>query len=258
MGRRALATRGRRPLVAGNWKMNGLAADGLALAKDVRTRAQAAPDLTAELLVCPPATLLRAVAEALAGGPVAVGGQDCHARASGAFTGDVSAAMLADAGASHVVVGHSERRQGLGEDDALIRAKAEAVLAAGLTAVVCIGETEAERDAGQTFAVLSTQLEGSLPAAATAANTVVAYEPVWAIGTGRTPTNEQIADAHEHIRNYVSIIRPGEAEGMRILYGGSVKPANAAEILALAGIDGALVGGASLKAEDFWAIAENA
>ena len=142
--------------------------------------------------------------------------------------------MLADAGASHVIVGHSERRQGLGEDDELIRAKAEAVLATGLTAVVCIGETEAERDAGQTFGrPLSTQLEGSLPAAVTAANTVVAYEPVWAIGTGRTPTNEQITDAHEHIRNYVSMIRPGEAEGIRILYGGSVKPANAAEILAL-------------------------
>ena len=166
--------------------------------------------------------------------------------------------MLADAGASQVIVGHSERRHGHGESDALVKSKATAAATAGLGTIICIGETEAERDAGQTFAVLSTQLEGSLPAAASAADTVIAYEPVWAIGTGRTATNEQIAAAHEHIRNYLAMVRPGEAAAMRILYGGSVKPANAAEIMAIDGVDGALVGGASLKAEDFWAIAVGA
>ncbi len=249
-----MATTARRALIAGNWKMNGRAADGLALARAVRAQAEAAPGAGPELLVCPPATLVRAVAEAMAGGPVAVGGQDCHPEESGAFTGDVSAEMLADAGASHVIVGHSERRHGHGEDDALVQAKAAAGLAAGLTVVICIGETEAERDAGQTFAVLSTQVEGSLPPDATAANTVIAYEPVWAIGTGRTPTVAEVDEAHTHIRVYLGTL-VSNAAAFRLLYGGSLKPANAAELLAVKDVDGGLIGGASLKAEDFLAIA---
>ena len=179
---------------------------------------------------------------------------DCHTQAAGAFTGDISAAMLADAGASHVILGHSERRHGHGEDSALVRAKALAARGAGLVAVICIGETEAERDAGQTLSVLSEQVEGSLPEGADAENTVVAYEPVWAIGTGRTPTIGQVAEAHLHIRERI-VACTGNA-AMRVLYGGSVKPDNAAELLGVADVDGALVGGASLKADDFWAIAQ--
>ncbi|MFQ5970693.1 MAG: triose-phosphate isomerase [Alphaproteobacteria bacterium] len=253
---------GRRPLIAGNWKMNGLAADGLELARAMRERVEAtgAPDL--ELLLCPPATLVRAVSEALAGSGIAVGGQDCHAATGGAHTGDVSASMLADAGASYVILGHSERRQDHGETDALVRAKVIAAHGADLAALVCIGETEAERDGGQTLAVLSTQLEGSLPlvppggsAPFSSVNTVIAYEPVWAIGTGRTPTLEQVEEAHSHIRAYLSVLIRDDARRMRVLYGGSVKPDNAEALLGVADVDGALVGGASLKAQDFWAIA---
>ncbi len=240
-----------RPLVAGNWKMNGRRSDGVALAKAV---AAAAAGIGAELLVCPPATLLAAVGEAIAGSAVALGGQDCHQAASGAYTGDIAAAMLADLGCRYVILGHSERRAGHGESDALVRAKAEAALAAGLIPIVCIGETEAERDRGEAFQVVARQLAGSLPDRATAATTVIAYEPVWAIGSGKTPTLANIAGLHGHLRAELAR-RFADAAGFRLLYGGSVKPANAREILATANVNGALVGGASLKAEDFLAIA---
>ena len=236
----------RIPLVAGNWKMNGLRADGIALARDIAARA-AAPH-RCDLLVCPPSTLLAAVGAALAGSGVALGGQDCHAAPSGAFTGSTSAEMLKDAGCSHVIVGHSERRHGLGESDSDVRAKASAAWRAGLVAIVCVGEMQAERKAGRAVAVVSAQLAGSVPEGATADRLVVAYEPVWAIGTGLTPTTADIVEMHAAIRGRIPA-------GARILYGGSVNPRNAAEILALPEVGGALVGGASLKAEDFWAIA---
>ncbi len=244
-----------RKLIAGNWKMNGLKGTGGELARDLAARARAAaPDC--DLLVCPPAQLLFPVGEALAGGPVRLGAQDCHAEPSGAHTGDIAAPMLADAGCSHVIVGHSERRSNHGETDGLVRAKAEAATAAGLTPIVCVGETEEERTAGRALAVIESQIRGSVPEAGGAEVPVVAYEPVWAIGTGRTATSGDIAQAHGHIRALLKSIYGEEAGGtVRILYGGSVKPDNAAEILAVAEVDGALVGGASLKAEDFWAIA---
>jgi triosephosphate isomerase len=235
-------------LVAGNWKMNGLRADGLALARDIAGRAAAAPP-ACELLVCPPAILITAVGKVIAGSGVALGGQNCHAADKGAFTGDVSAEMLKDAGCSYVIVGHSERRQGCGEGDAEVRDKVAAAWRAGLTAILCIGETRAEREAGIALAVVAAQLAGSLPPGATADRLVVAYEPIWAIGTGLTPTLADIAEIHQ-------AIRAGAPEGTRMLYGGSVNPKNAGDILRLADVDGALVGGASLKAEDFWAIAE--
>ncbi|MGE0255519.1 MAG: triose-phosphate isomerase [Alphaproteobacteria bacterium] len=244
----------RRAMIAGNWKMNGLAADGLALVREIDRRARATPP-GCDVVVCPPATLLRAVSGVAAGGPVATGGQDCHNEPKGAFTGEVSAAMLVDAGAAWVILGHSERRHGLGETDEYIRAKVTAAHAAGLGAILCVGETEAERDAGQTLACLAAQIDGSLPReSVTAANTVIAYEPVWAIGTGRTPTLAEIEAAHAHMRLWLSTLVPSAADGIRLLYGGSVKADNAATILAVADVDGALVGGASLKADDFWAI----
>ncbi len=248
-----------RPLVAGNWKMNGLGGDGLALAVDLARRAASAKGEEApacDLLVCPPATLLWRVAEALGHSPIAVGGQDCHANAEGAHTGDISAEMLKDAGASHAIVGHSERRAGHSETDALVRAKAEAALGAGLCAIICIGETEAQYGAGETLGVIERQLAGSLPEGPAAAEVVVAYEPVWAIGTGLTPSLDEIAAMHAHIRG---ILGGASAEGgvMRILYGGSVNAANAADILALEEVNGALVGGASLHADDFWTIARS-
>ena len=241
----------RTQLVAGTWKMNGQRADGIALARAIAERARAPH--ACDLLVCPPATLLALVGEALgdgalAGSDVRLGGQDCHAAASGAFTGSISAEMLRDAGCSHVIVGHSERRHGGGESDAVIRAKALAAWRAGLIAIVCVGETLAEREAGIALAVVAGQLAGSVPDEATADKLVIAYEPVWAIGTGLTPTIADITEMHAAIRSHIP-------SGTRILYGGSVNPKNAAEILALANVDGALVGGASLKAEDFWAIA---
>lgn len=236
----------RRILIAGNWKMNMHAADGRALAEAV---AGGATDVC-DVLLCPPATLLATVIDAVADSGVSVGGQDCHAAASGAHTGDIAAEMLADLGCSHVIAGHSERRADHGEDDAAVRAKAEAAHRAGLVAIICVGETEAERDAGKANDVVAGQLQGSLPEGSTAASTVVAYEPVWAIGTGKTATPQDVADMHGHIRALLP-----DASMMQILYGGSVKPANAAELLALDDVDGALVGGASLKAEDFLAIA---
>ena len=207
-----------------------------------------------DVLVCPPATLIAAFAGRAGDGAVAIGGQDCHPARSGAHTGDIAAEMLADAGATHVIVGHSERRADHGEDDALVRTKAEAAHRAGLVAIVCVGETEVERDAGQALEVVSRQLAGSLPRGATAANTVVAYEPVWAIGTGRTPSTEDIGEMHGHMRALLGERLTNGAGGMRLLYGGSVKPGNAAEIFSVANVDGALVGGASLKAADFLGI----
>lgn len=241
----------RRPLIVGNWKMNGLKAS-LAEAAALAARANAEKS-AAELGLCPPATLVAAMAEALKGSAVGVGGQDCHAGASGAHTGDIAAEMLKDAGAVYVIVGHSERRADHGEDDAAVRAKAAAAHRAGLTAIVCVGETLAQRDAGETLKVVSAQLRGSLPDDATAANTVVAYEPVWAIGTGRTPTEAQVAEVHAAIRQDLKA-RFDDGAGFRILYGGSVKPDNAKALMAVADVDGALVGGASLKAADFWPI----
>jgi triosephosphate isomerase len=240
----------RRRLIAGNWKMNGLRADGLALARGLAERAAAAPP-AAELLVCPPATLIAPVAEAVRGGPVALGGQDCHPEPSGAHTGDIAAEMLADLGCRYVIVGHSERRANHGESDILVRRKAEAALRAGLAPIICVGETETERMRGEQARIVERQLEGSLPEGAGPENAVIAYEPVWAIGTGRTATTQDVAEMHAHIRALLG----GKGSGMRILYGGSVKGSNAADLLALEDVDGALVGGASLKLEEFWAIA---
>jgi len=237
-------------LAAGNWKMNGSTA---ALA-EVQALLAAHPAPACDMLLCPPATLLAPMAALAAGSALEVGGQDCHPETAGAHTGDISAAMLADAGASYVILGHSERRADHGETDALVRTKAEAAIAAGLIAIVCLGETEAERDAGDTLAVIGAQLDGSVPATATAATLVIAYEPVWAIGTGRTPTLAQIAEVHAFLRVRLLARIGAEARGVRLLYGGSVKPSNATEIFAVPDVDGALVGGASLKAADFGAI----
>src|SRR5581483_771308 len=217
----------RKRLVAGNWKMNRLAADGAALARGIAERARSPH--RCELLVCPPATLLAAVASVLAGSAVALGGQDCHPEAKGAFTGDISAEMLKDAGCAYVIVGHSERRHGHGESDAVVRAKAAAAWRAGLAAIVCVGETRAEREAGRALDVVAGQIAGSVPHSAGSARLVVAYEPVWAIGTGLTPTAVDIAEMHEAIRRRVP-------DGTRLLYGGSVNPKNAAEILAIANV----------------------
>jgi triosephosphate isomerase (TIM) len=247
-------SRAPRPLVAGNWKMNGLKA-GLDQIAAMRRMVEAGEAGSAELLVCPPATLLISAAALLEGGPVTLGAQDCHAKAGGAYTGDISAAMLKDAGASYVIVGHSERRAGHGESDAVARSKAEAAIETGLTAIVCVGETKIEREAGEAVSVVSGQIRGSLPPLATPGNLVVAYEPVWAVGSGLTPTGRDIADMHASIRALLGDIYGAAGAGVRILYGGSVKPANAAEILGLPNVDGALVGGASLKATDFMGIA---
>ena len=243
-----------RPLVAGNWKMNGIKAS-LGEIAAIRAGAERGEAGVAEIAICPPATLLAHAASALTGSAVALGGQDCHDKPNGAFTGDIAAEMLKDAGCAYVIVGHSERRAAHGESDAAVKAKAEAALRAGLAAIVCVGETRAERDAGEALAVVSGQLRGSLPDGATPASVVVAYEPVWAIGTGLTPTAADVAEMHEAIRALL-VERLGETGGRtRILYGGSVKPSNAGELLGLPNVDGALVGGASLKAADFLAIA---
>jgi triosephosphate isomerase (TIM) len=240
----------RRPLVAGNWKMNGLKASIGELEKIIAGAKKLA---NVDLMVCPPATLIARFASAARESSVAIGGQDCHARPSGAYTGDIAAEMLKDAGAAAVIVGHSERRHYHGETNEAVRAKALAARRAGILAIVCVGETPAERDAGQARAVVAAQLDGSLPDGAD--NFVVAYEPVWAIGTGLTPTAGVVADMHAFIRERLCT-RYGEAgQGTRILYGGSVKPSNAKELMTVENVDGALVGGASLKAEEFLGIA---
>ena len=238
-----------RQLIAGNWKMNGLLESGAAIVTPLRSGADG---LACDLLVCPPATLISAVADILVGSGVAIGGQDCHAKASGAHTGDVSAAMLRDAGASYVIVGHSERRADHGESDAVIKAKAVAAIAAGLIPIVCVGETATQRVAGEQNAVVGAQLQGSLPDGFAG---VVAYEPVWAIGTGRTPTEADVAAMHAFIRGTLVALLGDGGRGLRILYGGSVKPANAAALMGLPDVGGALVGGASLTAADFLGIA---
>ncbi|OQW56988.1 MAG: triose-phosphate isomerase [Proteobacteria bacterium SG_bin9] len=244
-----------RPLIAGNWKMNGTRAS---LAELEGVIAGAGKAAQVDLLICPPATLVAAAVTKAAGTPVGIGGQDCHASASGAHTGDVSAEMLKDAGAVAVIVGHSERRTDHGETDAAVRSKAEAAWRAGLVAIVCVGETQGERDAGKATEVVGRQLAGSVPIGGTDSNLVVAYEPVWAIGTGRTPTNPEIEEIHQFIRSYLIQNMKQFGPQIKILYGGSVKPSNAAEILKLANVNGALVGGASLKAVDFLAIAAGA
>ena len=235
-----------RKLAAGNWKMNG----DLAALEQIDLLLADHPAPGCDVLICPPAPLIQAMKARIGDGAIAVGGQDCHERESGAHTGDVSAALLRDVGADHVILGHSERRADHGETDAMVAAKAGAAHGAGLVAVICLGETEAQRDEGRTLSVIADQLAGSLPETARADNTVIAYEPVWAIGTGRVPTNEQIAQVHALIREKLQA-RLADGADMRLLYGGSVKPDNAAEIFAIANVDGALVGGASLKAADF-------
>ncbi|HHX91277.1 MAG TPA: triose-phosphate isomerase [Paracoccus sp.] len=231
----------RRKIAAGNWKMNGL---GTSLA-EAHALAAAHPAPGVEILICPPATLLHRMHEALAGGGIALGGQDCHAAERGAHTGDISAPMLADAGARYVILGHSERRADHGETSAQVAAKARAAHGAGLVAVICLGETLAQREGGETLEVVGAQLAGSLPEGAGRDNIIIAYEPVWAIGTGHVPTSEQIAEVHGFLRAHLP------DPGVSLLYGGSVTAANAAPIFALADVDGALVGGASLKAADF-------
>jgi triosephosphate isomerase len=242
------------PLLAGNWKMNGLcaalgeiAAMGQAYDSSLRSKV--------DLLVCPPATLIHAAASVAKDAGVAIGAQDCHPATSGAHTGDLSAEMIADAGGTFIIVGHSERRADHGESDAVVRAKAQAAIRAGLVAIVCVGETEAQRRGGQTLAVVGAQLDGSIPPGLTGAQLVVAYEPVWAIGTGLTPTPADVAQVHAFIRERLASLRGADGAGVRLLYGGSVKPSNAAELMAVPNVDGALVGGASLKAEDFMGIA---
>jgi triosephosphate isomerase len=247
-------TPGVRPLIAGNWKMHGLAAEAQALARAV---AAGAAGLKAEVLICPPATLIAPLTQACAG-VVALGGQDCHEAAKGAHTGDISAAMLKDAGASYVILGHSERRMAYRETSHRVRAKAEAAMAAGLIPVVCVGEPEDDRLLGRAEEVVAEQMAESLPEGFGAAGGVVAYEPVWAIGTGRTPTEADITAMHAMMRAKLVASFPAEGAGLRLLYGGSVKPGNAVAILALPHVDGALVGGASLVAEDFLAIARAA
>ncbi len=244
-----------RRVIAANWKMNGLAADGAKLARDVV--AALGGGLASTVVLCPPFTLLQAVRAAIAGTAVALGAQDCHEKASGAFTGSIAAPMLADAGCRYVIVGHSERRHGLAETDALVAAKVTAAWAAGLVPILCVGETLAEREAGRTLAVVGTQLAGSLPGGAGAGPLVVAYEPVWAIGTGRVPTEADIAAVHRFLRGALATAR-GDGAAIPILYGGSVKADNAAAILAVEDVCGVLVGGASLDAAGFAAIARAA
>ena len=243
-----------RPLVAGNWKMNGLKA-ALAEIGRIRDAVAAGGAGRAEALIFPPALLILEAADQCAGSELGIGGQDCHFLAKGAHTGDISAEMLVDAGATYVLVGHSERRADHHETDALVQAKAAAGLAAGLTVILCVGETRAEREGGLAEKVVGTQIAGSLPAGAKADNLVIAYEPVWAIGTGLTPTAQDVAAMHQFIRHELARHVPGQGGAMRILYGGSVKPGNAGELMGLPHVNGALVGGASLTATDFCAIA---
>jgi len=242
-----------RPLVAGNWKMNGLGksrAEVKKIAKKLSNRR-----LNCELLLCPPATLLSDFRVIAKGSHLVLGGQDCHTGENGAHTGDISAQMLSDTGAKYVIVGHSERRADHGETDALVQAKATAAHTAGLNAIVCIGETAKERRQKRTLRIIGRQLTKSVPSNSTASNIVVAYEPVWAIGSGMTPTLEQVAEVHAFIRRKLVQRFGQEGKGIRVLYGGSVNPNNAKELMAVANVNGALIGGASLKASDFWAIA---
>ncbi len=242
-----------RPLVAGNWKMNGLKT-ALAELEGMAAGYTSGLKAKVDFLICPPATLIGAAVAKVAGA-FPIGAQDCHAKASGAHTGDISAEMVADAGGSFIIVGHSERRTDHHESDAEVCAKALAAWRAGLVAIVCVGETEGERRGGQTLDVVGRQLDGSVPTGSTAANLVIAYEPIWAIGSGLTPTAADVAEVHAFIRDRLAVLVGEQGAKVRILYGGSVKPANAVELMAVPNVDGALVGGASLKASDFLGIA---
>jgi len=242
-----------KALVAGNWKMNGTKAS----IKEIRTLAAKLKDCKPKcnVMICPPATLLGEAKAAAKGSKVKIGGQDCHMAQSGAHTGDISAAMLKNIGATAVIVGHSERRADHAESDKMVAQKAQAAHQAGLTAIICVGETLAQYKAGQTLKVMTSQIKGSLPASASAKNTVIAYEPVWAIGSGLTPTVNEVAKIHSHIRKRLAAaLGPDEATPIAILYGGSVKAGNAVELMGAANVNGALVGGASLKAADFLGI----
>jgi triosephosphate isomerase len=242
-------------LIAGNWKMNSLSGSARTLVDTLAGKIAVAAKKLPEVAVCPPAALIPIVRDAIGKRAIVFGGQDCHPKEKGAHTGDISAWLLKDLGCKYVIVGHSERRTDHGETDALVQAKATAAHAAGLIPIVCVGETEAERDRGETQSVIARQVGGSLPSATSSANTVIAYEPVWAIGTGRTPTVPEIAEVHRQIRQLFAKAYGGEG-ALRILYGGSVKGSNAAQVLAAEGVNGALVGGASLDADDFWRIIE--
>jgi len=245
---------GPTPRVAGNWKMNGLKAALTEIAA-IRDGVAAGGFGRAEAAVCPPATLVAVAADLAKGSALAIGGQDCHGKVSGAHTGDISAEMLKDAGATYVIVGHSERRTDHQETSAQVKAKAEAAIAAGLKAIVCVGESEAERRAGTTLTVVGQQMSESWPSGATPDNLVIAYEPIWAIGTGLTPTAGDVAEVHAFLRKEALRLAGADGAGVRLLYGGSVKPSNAAELMGVPDVDGALVGGASLKAADFLGIA---
>lgn len=245
----------RRLVIAGNWKMNGLIADGEALASELVSKMSGAENPEFDMLVCPPFTLLSKIGDIVNNSGVSLGAQDCHTAEAGAHTGNVSPAMLKDQGCECVIVGHSERRTDHGETDDLVRAKAEAVTAADMFAIICVGETETQRDAGETIAVVRNQVRDAVPENSTSDNTIVAYEPVWAIGTGRTPTLDEVEAAHGHIRAALQTALGDEAGAIRLLYGGSMKPENAESLLAVANVDGGLIGGASLDAESFLAIA---
>ena len=237
--------------------MNGMSFDGIALAKGVANKIKAAGDTSFDMLICPPYTLISSVAAALSGSPLSVGAQDCHTEENGPHTGDISASMLKDIGCSFVIVGHSERRSKYGENDAKVLSKAKIANSVGLNTVICIGETETERDSSETINVVKAQILGSVPDSATAKNTVVAYEPVWAIGTGRTPTNDEVQKVHAVIRSQLALkLGADTANSIRLLYGGSMNPENAKELLSLPDVDGGLIGGASLRVNDFWAIGE--
>ena len=241
-------------LVAANWKMNGLRRDSRDLARALAELKGGAGEVACDIVVCPPATLLFELRDVLQGAGVALGGQDCHGAEKGAHTGDISAEMLVDSGCGYVILGHSERRANHGETNEMVRDKISAALRAGLGAILCVGESEQERDAGRALEVVGEQLEKSLPAEGDSGSIAIAYEPVWAIGTGRTPSMAEIGDMHGHIRKTYGAIKTSGESGLRVLYGGSVKAENAADILSIAGVDGALVGGASLSAESFWTI----
>jgi len=245
----------RKTLIAGNWKMNGHLEDGVALAKGVALEVKKSGRRDCEVLICPPYTLLMATKKAIKGSRVQLGAQDCHFDAKGAHTGDISPLMLKDLGCQYVIVGHSERRTDHGETNELIAKKASSAIEAGLKVIICIGETEKERDENRTIEVCTSQIMGSVPSNATYQNTVIAYEPVWAIGTGKTPTAQDVEDVHASIRKVISKkLGRANANKMRILYGGSMKPSNAKELLSLEDVDGGLIGGASLKVADFTAI----
>lgn len=245
-----------KPLIAGNWKMNGLRQFATELSQSLADRMASQEDSPFDMVICPPVTALEAVHNVVKESSVMMGGQDCHAAANGAHTGDISADMLVDVGCQFVIVGHSERRQDHFETSELVADKAAAAHVAGLKTIICVGETEAERESGKAVDVVFEQLEDSIPQGSDSQNTVIAYEPVWAIGTGKSATPEDVAEMHQAIRRKLAQIVP-DASDVRILYGGSVKPENSKELLEIQDVNGALIGGASLSAADFWSIAQS-